>query len=163
MNRLVLIATIAACGGQPKPAPVANSTAPVDVSCAGRTADLKAFLATAYDLHAVKPAAPWPTGDAETDKAIEAVRERYHRLMVPRDPAAPAPRLEAGVKPGALDIELAKCQPAIDRLSGVGTADDDAQKQAAFAGVADGIAQCDCKVNVPFVRALMYMTARGPD
>jgi hypothetical protein len=162
MNRLlILVVTIAACGSRSNPPPASNTT-PTAASCAERAAELKLYLGSVYDPSA-KPAAPWPTGDADTDRTITELRDKVRKASAPADPSARAPRLEAGVKPGRLELELATCPAAKDSLARVGTAESEPQKRAGWVGVADGIGQCGCALNVPLVRALMYMLVRGAD
>lgn len=162
---LVLVLVLVACGGggSAKPAPPSNIVvAPVAASCATRAAELETYLADVWDLSA-KPAPPWPSGDAATDKRIDEGREKVRKAMAPVDPSQRAVKLSDGIKPGPLEAELAPCQPALESLKGVGLANTTAEKVHAFTGIADAIGACDCNVNIPFVRAALYVLVRGPD
>ena len=74
-------------------------------------------------------------------------------------PAAP---LAEGVKPGRLDAEIASGPPAVAQIKAVSTAKPD-EMNAAWTGLADAIRECECKPNLPRVKALFYLIQRGPD
>jgi hypothetical protein len=137
------------------------SDPPGSSTCASRAAELKAVLAQWLDP-AAKPRPPWPTGEAKTDHRIDDERARLRASLAPRDPARALPPLTPGVTPGALEHELASCQPALDQLSSVGNVDP-SERNRAFASIADRIAACDCHVDLPLVTALFYLFLRGPD
>jgi hypothetical protein len=163
MRHVLVIAAIVACADHKEAASPSNVAAkPQQASCTTTASELKTYLASVYDASA-RPARPWPTGDAATDHKLDELRDKLRKAMMPADPTAQAQPLVEGFKPGPLDHELEKCPPATEQLKAIGTAYDDAAKQAAFAGIADAIKACDCKLNVPLVRALMYMLLRGPD
>jgi hypothetical protein len=160
---IVTAFAMAACGSAPPPTSAltptpTNQAAPT--SCDTRAADLHTYLASVFDKSA-KPAPPWPTGDTSTDKRIDEVRAKMRAAMNPD--THKASDLAAGIPPGPLDDELKPCQPAVDSLANVGRADTDAQKLSAFTGIADAIGTCNCNVNLPFVRASLYLLVRGPE
>ena len=155
-----------------EPGPSADSTdtagadkpgagAPAAASCADRAAELETWLTAVFDP-AQEVAPPWPSGDATTDAEVDKLRAEARALARPRDPAAKAEPLTAGVTPGRLEQELASCPQARAQLGAVGTTPP-AERRAAMVAIADGIAACDCKVNLPLVKALLYLGERGPD
>jgi len=148
----VPLIAFAACRSAEKPA------AP---TCATKVAELKALLVQLAD-HNAKPSPPWPTGDAATDRRIDEARATMRAALVPRPADQRQLPLHEGVTPGALEHELAACRPALDQLANAGNVAP-AERNGAFAAIADRIGTCDCHVDLPFVSALFYIIYRGPD
>ena len=134
---------------------------PAAPTCAMRAAELKAFLVQLIDSSA-KPKPPWPTGDVVTDWRIDEARTTMRAALAPRPPAQRQPPLHEGTTPGLLEHEFASCPPALAQLAHVGEVAP-AERNHAFAAIADHIAACDCHVDLPFVTALFYLSQRGPD
>ncbi|MEO7731683.1 MAG: hypothetical protein ABIY55_11970 [Kofleriaceae bacterium] len=134
---------------------------PATPTCATRAAELKTLLAQLVEPTA-KPTPPWPTGDPATDRRIADARTSLRAALAPRDPAQALPPLMPGVTPGALEHELASCPPALDQLARVGNVAP-AERNRTFVAIADRLSACDCHVDLPFVGALFYLSARGPD
>ena len=173
-SALLTLGLLFACKDKPAPAPAASSTpsGPSTVAgnaagsapaseCATRVAELRGFLTSVFDP-AQHVAAPWPTGDATFDAELPKLREDVRAAATPRDPAQPVKPLTPGVTPGRLDTELASCAPAVDQLKKVADAAPD-QRVTTFVGLADAIGRCDCKTDIPRVKALVYLAQRGPD
>ena len=108
---------------------------------------------------AQKVAAPWPTGDPGFDAELDKWRAELRENMS-ADSSKQAKPLGTGPKRGRIDDELAPCPQATEQLKAIGTADD---KQAAWLGLANAIAACDCRANIAFVKAWLYVLQRGPD
>jgi hypothetical protein len=158
----VLVVMIwAACGGKAKePAPVANAGA--STTCSAQVADLKSFLLAVYDPAHPQVAVPWPTGDATRDKRIQDRQAQLREQLKPVDPSKRVEPLTSGVHPSLLEQELAPCPAAGAQIHKVGEAGPGKQLEA-MAEIADAIGTCSCNVDVPFIRALFYLGARGPD
>jgi hypothetical protein len=132
-----------------------------DAECRAQAAELRTWLGRALDrTRPLEP--PWPTGDPATDARIEKARAIGRAAMRPRDPDRATRPLSPGVRPGLLEHELAQCPPALAQLARVGQVPP-AQSHATFAGIADAIASCGCRVNIPYVKALVYGSFRGLD
>jgi hypothetical protein len=161
----VMIAALPACSGQAAAPPAGETTKSAAMRCAAAAAELKTFLASVVDP-AGTPARPWPTGDAAADHRIEQVRaltrQEVSAAASHADPAARATRLTVGTTPGRLEHELATCPPALARFARIGEVPP-AERWHAFADVADGVRACDCKLDLPLTRAMLYIMQRGPD
>lgn len=158
MKRALLVAVLFSVTGCKKQG-TAGTGAP-SPECKQEAAGLRTYLTAVFDP-AQKPAPPWPTGDAELDKEIDAARAKVRALMKPADPAAPAAPLTPGVK-DPLTGHLAECPAAAAQLQEVGQVAP-AQRTAAMIAIADAIESCDCKVSIPRVKAALYLGQRGPD
>jgi len=153
-----LITALPACSGH-------AAAPPAGTSCTARAAELKTFLASVVAPTGT-PARPWPTGDAAADHRIEEVRalarQEIRAAARAADPAARATPLTIGITPGRLEHELATCPPALARFARIGVVPP-AERWHAFAEVADGIRECDCTIDLPLTRAMLYILQRGPD
>jgi hypothetical protein len=125
-------------------------------------AELKTYILAAFDAARPRIAAPTPTGDPTRDRKIEAIRARYRENLKPVDPGARQQPLSNVVPPSPLETELEPCAAARAQLSRVGDAGPGKQPEA-MAEIADAIATCNCNVDVPVIRAILYYGARGPD
>ena len=134
---------------------------PEAVSCRTKTAELKRFLNVTFDpAFPQKP--PWPTGDVERDRRIYEVLGRTKAGVKPLAPSAPANLSSSVLKPGALETELLNCPPAVAQLK-KGLKAPAGQQVGILVGIADAIAQCNCQVDLPMVRAMLYMMQRLDD
>jgi hypothetical protein len=125
-------------------------------ACVETAHQLRAFIVAVRDP--ARPVArPWPTGDAARDRRIDDVLRSF---PTERDPAAPAPTLTEGTKPGLLERELAKCPPALELLAQVSTTEP-ANAREAWANIANGLAACDCRADLAMLRVAFYLEARG--
>lgn len=158
---VVVLMVALGCGGTgDKPAPIANGRAAT--TCSEQMAELKPYLLAVLDPTRPAVAVPYPTGDAARDKVIAELRARQRDQSRPVDPSKRVGALTADVQPGRLERELAPCPAALAQLSRVGEAAPGVARDA-MAEIADAIRTCDCNVDVPLVRALFYLRARGPD
>jgi hypothetical protein len=164
---VIVVALLAGCKDKDKqsPAPVVKDIAGGDPApaarCAEQVAELRTWLTSLMDP-AQTVTAPWPTGDATFDAELPALRDKFRELAKPADPAARAEPLAEGITPGRLESELAACPQALGQLTKVGEADPE-QVPATWAGLADAIAACECRASIPRVKALLYLSQRGPD
>lgn len=147
---VIAVAVLGCSKGETKQAP----------ACPQQSAELKTWL---QGLYAGEPTAPpWPTGDAAFDAELDAWRQRVRDTNKPIDLTGPRPLLEEGRKPGLLERELAGCDPAKAQITKVNEAAP-ADQPAAWIGLADAIAACNCKPNIAHVKSVLYVMQRGPD
>jgi hypothetical protein len=142
------------------PASATPASAPA-VDCKTQAAELRAFITAVIDP-GQKVAAPWPTGDAEFDRDLDALRAAVREQLKPEDPAARAPKLTPGITPGRLEKELGPCPEATAQLIRVGEVALERRAET-YIALADAIAACDCAAKIPRVKALIYLGNRGPD
>ncbi len=145
-----LLATLVACS---------DHTAS-ESSCSARAAELKSYLAQVFDPNA-KPKPPWPTGDAELDKQLDAKRDYLRKLMA--ETSADKARPLEGFKRGPMDETLDRCPPARDAVAHIADFPEPDHMTKAANAIGDGVAACGCNVNIPLIRAGLYLIARGPD
>lgn len=159
LTRMAVAVVVLGCKNEP--AKQTPTPAPkVATSCPQQTEELKTWLQGLFDG---KPTtAPWPTGDAAFDAELTKWRDRVREASKPMDPSQPRPQLEEGRRPGLLEQDLAGCEPAKAQLAKVAEAAP-AEQAAAWIGLADAIAACDCKPNIAHVKASLYVMQRGPD
>ncbi len=150
---LVMLAT--ACSGKNGPASAASD-------CSDQMRELKQYILAANDPSHPQIAVPFRTGDAARDHRIDELRARYREKLRPVDPSKPLTPLSADAQPGPLETELAPCAAARAQLSRFGDSTP-GRRLEAMADIADAIGSCGCNVDVPLVRAMFYLDARGPD
>jgi hypothetical protein len=160
MSRFALLLCALVACGEHKPLPA--NTAPATTTsashqCSDQIATMKTFMRSGNEPTS-KP--PWPTRDATADKRIDELRAETRKAM---DPAGPAPKLaEKPARPSRIEAELAACRESVDRLPTVGRTDTRAGELAAWDAVFDALASCDCKADLAYVRAMLYIGAH-PD
>src|SRR5690606_31346979 len=105
---------------------------------------------------AAKPAPPWPTGDPATDKLLDAARDNLRKVMslTPDDPAPPLPE---GFRRGPVDETLDGCPQARDAWANVSNVPGPNHLTKAVIAIADGVAACGCRLNIPLIRAAFYL------
>ena len=130
-------------------------------ACTQQIPELVGFIGTVLDP-SQKMVPPWPTGDAEFDKDLDALRAKARELAKPSDPGKKAEPLAAGVKPGRLDKELENCAAAKEQIKTISEAPAD-KRNDAWIGLAGAIAACNCEPKIPRIKALLYLMHRGPD
>jgi hypothetical protein len=152
-----LLVAITACSGR--------GATSIDASCPRRAEELKAYLIQIVDP-AATPTPPWVTGNPVTDKLLAEGRDDLRKAMVPWDPAAPMPRLSEGVRRGPVDDTLEGCPPAHHawtNISRVPGPDRLTRMTKAVTAIADGVAACGCRIDIPLIRGAFYLMERGPD
>ena len=157
---LPLVVGLTACGGDHREPPADHEQAPAE-SCKTRSAELASYLAQVVDPNA-KPAPPWPIGDAELDKKLTAARDDLRKGMT-KDPAAKAHRLSPGFKRGPVDDTLDGCPQARDAWANISNVEGPDHMTKAMTAIGGGVNACACHVNIPLLRAAMYLAVRGPD
>ncbi len=148
-------------GEEVEPGPIANPAEAATASCKVQSAELREFLGKLVDKSA-KVDAPWPTGDAKLDARIEESRAELREFMKPLDPAAKVPELSDGINSKPDEEMYRDCPQGLKALQAVGDADADKRNEA-FINIADAVEACDCKVNIPWLKAAYYLGQRGPD
>ena len=130
-------------------------------TCSDRAAELKSYLAHVFDPNA-KPKPPWPTGDAELDKQLDAKRDDLRKVLAETS-ADKARPLAAGFKRGPMDETLDRCPQARDAVAHIADFPEPDHMTKAANAIGDGVAACGCNVNIPLIRASFYLMVRGPD
>jgi hypothetical protein len=129
--------------------------------CGERAAELKLYLTQVFDPNA-KPKPPWPIGDPELDKQLDARRDDLRKLQA-ETPADKARPLASGLKRGPMDETLDGCPQARDAVAHIADFPEPDHLTKAANAIGDGVAACGCTVNIPLLRAGFYLMARGPD
>ncbi len=155
-----LVILITACGERRQP-PLSHEAKPGEASCNTRAAELESYLIQVFDP-AAKPPPPWPTGDADTDKKLDAARDALRKAMnaTPEDEASP---LRGRPEPGPVDETLAGCPQARHAWENISNFPEPDHLTKAAIAIGDGVAACGCNIDIPLIRAALYLMARGPD
>ena len=162
MNRTPFLIAIvaAACGDSSGPSGPASSTA--GGRCESDVIELKAFLTTHVSPGSARAKPPWPTGEASRDRMIESARSLMRDYLRSSDLAEAMALLTSGDKTGVVDAAFADCRQARQQFYQVEVSRGDA-RQPSLMALADAVASCACAVDLPLVRALIYLVQRGPD
>lgn len=155
-----LVFLIAACSDHGKPPPNHEAN-PGEASCNTRAAELKSYLIQVFDPTA-KPPPPWPTGDADTDKKLDAARDVLRKALAATS-ADKATALRGHPEPGPVDETLAGCPQARDAWANISSFPEPDHLTKAAIAIGDGVAACGCHINIPLIRAALYLMVRGPD
>ncbi len=147
------LALIGCADTQSQTANLQNQTGPV--ACATQAAELKTWITSLIDPDQ-KVSAPWSGTDAGFGADFESWRAGMREAQN-SDPAKPAKPLAGMPRRGRLEDELATCPQATEQLKAIGLADD---KAAAWVAMADSIRACECKTNIAFVKAWLYVFHR---
>jgi hypothetical protein len=156
----LVVAVIAACGDHREPPPN-HAADPAEASCKQRAADLTSYLIQVFDSNA-KPPPPWPTGDAATDHTVDMARDALRKAMTATS-ADKARPLRGHPEPGPVDETLAGCPQARDAWAHVSRFPEPDHLTKAAVAIGDGVAACSCHINIPLIRAALYLMVRGPD
>jgi hypothetical protein len=149
IGSVLLVVLIAACGSRREAA-----------ACDERASELKSYLIQVFDPRA-NPPPPWPAGDADTDRTIDAARDVL-RTAIHATSADKAPPLR-GPQHGPVDDTLAGCPQARDAWAHMSSFPEPDHLTKAAIAISDGVAACGCHVNIPLIRAALYLLVRGPD
>jgi len=152
-----VVAALAACGGRAAPTPVSTG----DATCKSRAAELTSYLTQVFDPSA-KPAPPWDALDADTRAKVDPTRDKLRASMA-KTSADKASALSAGIQPGPMDETIAGCAQANAVYPHAAEYPDPDHMTKYATALGNGVAACDCHVNIPLVRAAFYMIVRGPD
>lgn len=151
-----LLLAIAACGGR-------GGATSSDASCSRRAEELRAYLIQVVDP-AARPTPPWVTGDPATDKVLAEGRDAVRKAMSSTpNPADPMPLLSEGVRRGPVDETLEGCPQARDAWMNVSKVPEPDRMTKAVSAIADGVAACGCRLDIPLIRGAFYLYVRGPD
>jgi hypothetical protein len=148
-------AALAACGDGS--APASNR----DATCKSRAAELTAYLTQVFDPNA-KPAPPWDALDADTRAKADRARDKLRAAMA-KTSADEASPLSTGFQPGPMDETIAGCAQANAVYPHAAEYQGPGHMTKYAIALGDGVAACDCHLNIPIVRAGFYMMFRGPD
>ncbi len=80
--------------------------------------------------------------------------------MTPEDEALPLGRVPEA---GSVDDTLAGCPQARHAWENIANFPGPDHLTKAAIAIGDGVAACGCRIDIPLIRAALYLMARGPD